>query len=350
MSGILNNTMYKLKSEKKLNVGYFGGSITFGVAASDKDKTSWRALTTEFLKESFKEAEITERNAAVSGTGTGYALFRVDEDLLKYNPDLVFIEFSINDIYQKYSIAESIRFYESVLRRIYAHNPSVDIIMVITTDKEYIGKTCDMMEAHKKLAAHYNIPVINVGKALYEEMQKTGNSVDMYIADWVHPADAGYKVYAATVCDFLTENFTDADGVLAKALPTAICENLISENVKVLYPERDENVILKGYTEDKTAWGGALCPNWSSNAGDECIFEFDGTYLGMWIESRPAAQAPKNLVAEIDGEIHGPLDCSKEDCSLIHVTIAGELKSGHHLVKLKNIDGGKFRLVRIFTA
>lgn len=350
MRGILNNTAFKLKNDKKLNIGYFGGSITFGVAASDKDKTSWRALTTAFLKETFKDADITERNAAVSGTGTGYALFRMDEDLLKYNPDLVFIEFSINDIYQKYSIAESIRFYESVLRRIYAHNPNVDIIMVITTDKEYIGKTCDMMEEHKKLAAHYNIPVINVGAALYEEMQKTGNSVDLYIADWVHPADAGYKVYAEAVCDFLKGNFAEADGLITKALPYAISENVISANVKVLFPEKDENVILKGYTEDKSAWGGTLCPNWSKGAGDECAFEFDGTYLGMWIESRPAAEAPKNLVAEIDGKIYGPLDCTKEDCSLIHVTIAGDLPATHHTVKLRNIDGGKFRLVKIFTA
>ena len=347
---MLKNTMYKLKTEKKLNIGYFGGSVTFGACASDRDTTSWRALTTAFLKEQFPDADIVERNAAISGTGTGFALFRMDNDLLKYNPDLVFIEFTLNDVYQLYSIEESLWFYESVIRRIYEHNKNVEIIMPFITDRNIVGDSYEMKEAHKKLAAHYGIPTFDFGVALAEELKKTGNDIAMYLADWVHPADAGYKVYADAICKFLSEGFCESNTLTEKVLPEPISKDLKLGNVQTRIPGEDKSIILKGYTEDKSAWGGTLCPNWSKNAGDECSFEFNGTYLGAWIETRPKGEAPENLVAEIDGVVYGPFYCIKSDCSLIHITMARDLPDGKHQVKIINKDGGKYRLVKIFTA
>lgn len=350
MSGILNNSIYKLKHDKKLNVGYFGGSVTYGACASDRNKTSWRVLTTAYLKECFSDADIVERDAAVCGTGTGYAFFRMDNDLLKYNPDLVFIDFTINDVYQQYSVEESVWFYEMVLRRIYEYNKNVDIVMVFITDRHYVGDSYEMKEAHKKLAAHYGIPTVDFGVALAEELKRTGNDIGMYIADFVHPADAGYKVYADEMCKFLSNNLGDADVMAEKELPKPISNNLKIGKIETRQPEKDDTIVLKGFIKDKSAWGGAPCPNWSKNAGDECVFEFQGTYLGAWIESRPKGEAPENLIAEIDGKVYGPFNCTKADSSLIHITLARDLPEGKHQVKLINKDGGKFRLTKIFTA
>ena len=352
MTKYLENTYYKLVCENKLNVAYFGGSITFGAAASDRDKTSWRALTTAFLKKNFKNAEITETNAAVSGTGTGYALFRMDDDLLSHNPDLVFIEFSINDMYQMYTVEESLIYYESVLKRIYAHNPNADIIMVVTTDKGYIGGTCDMMQAHKKLASYYNIPTIDVGAALAEELQITGNSIDEYIADWVHPADKGYAVYAKTVCAFLEKELTGAEpaDISAKDLPKYHSEGLMLSKTTSIAPENADNSVNKGFVSEGSFWTDINKMPTSNNIGDEWSFTFSGTYLGAWIETSPSDIAAKNMVAVIDGETYGPLQCTKQDHSLIHITCAKDLKEGLHQVTLKNLSGGKFRLSKLFMA
>lgn len=352
MAKYLENTYYKLAYESKLNVAYFGGSITFGAAASDKDKTSWRALTTSFLRECFKEAQITEINAAISGTGTGYALFRIDDDLLKFNPDLVFVEFSMNDIYQMYTVEESLVYYESVLKRIYAHNPNADIVMVITTDKGYINIDSDMMRSHIELAGYYGLPVINVGEALREELEKTGNSVDEYIADWVHPADKGYAVYAKTVCAFLEKAFADdmpAD-IVAKNLPENYSKGLMLGKTMRITPDKADNLVTKGIALEGSFWGDINKMQASNNAGDEWSFTFSGTYLGAWIETSPEGVAAKNMVAIIDGETYGPLPCTKQDHSLIHITCAKDLKDGLHKVTLKNLSGGKFRLSKLFMA
>ena len=39
---MLDNTLYKLKNNKELTIGFFGGSITEGAGASDASRTSWR--------------------------------------------------------------------------------------------------------------------------------------------------------------------------------------------------------------------------------------------------------------------------------------------------------------------
>ena len=43
---MLDNTLYKLKNNKELTIGFFGGSITEGAGASDASRTSWRGSDT----------------------------------------------------------------------------------------------------------------------------------------------------------------------------------------------------------------------------------------------------------------------------------------------------------------
>lgn len=66
----LVNTYRKLTQDKKLNVVYFGGSVTAGYGSSDKEKYSWRALSAKWLCEHFPEADIRDINTAIGESGT----------------------------------------------------------------------------------------------------------------------------------------------------------------------------------------------------------------------------------------------------------------------------------------
>lgn len=74
---------------------------------------------------------------------------------------------------------------------------------------------------------------------------------------------------------------------------------------------------------------------------------FGGTCDIMQSHKKLAAQ---NMVAVIDGVTYGPLLCTKKDHSCIHITITKNLDDTKHKVVLKNIDGGKFRLIKLFMA
>lgn len=55
---MLENTLYKLKNESRLTLGFFGGSITEGAGASDAEKTSWRGAVTDWFRERYPDHEM----------------------------------------------------------------------------------------------------------------------------------------------------------------------------------------------------------------------------------------------------------------------------------------------------
>lgn len=85
----LPNFFSKIKQGGEVKVAYFGGSIT---AAN-----GWRVYTREWLSERFPNSKFTEIDAAIGGTGSDLGVYRLARDVLQYQPDLMFVEFSVND-------------------------------------------------------------------------------------------------------------------------------------------------------------------------------------------------------------------------------------------------------------
>ncbi len=72
---MLTNTAYRLHREKKLTIGFFGGSITEGTGASSWDETSWRAKITAHLREQYPERRIECIDSLCASIGEGYLVY-----------------------------------------------------------------------------------------------------------------------------------------------------------------------------------------------------------------------------------------------------------------------------------
>src|SRR5262249_10659417 len=59
----------KLRAGAPVTIAYMGGPVTAGAGASVPEKTSFRALVTEWLRKHYPKSEITELNAAINNTG-----------------------------------------------------------------------------------------------------------------------------------------------------------------------------------------------------------------------------------------------------------------------------------------
>ena len=196
---MLENTIYRLKKEKKLRVGYFGGSITEGAGASEWDKTSWRGRLTAHLRASYPDAEITEIMAAVGGTGTDLGLCRCEHDLLRGDPDLVFIEFATNDF--PFDYRDQLNGYENCLRQILGYKDTVEIVCVFSAtqgtekliwEKGHFGSR----SVQATLAMHYGLPTVDPGEALRIAVATKANGDWLrYTTDCTHPNDDGYLIY-----------------------------------------------------------------------------------------------------------------------------------------------------------
>ena len=87
--GGLPNVLAKLERGEAVRIAYLGSSIT----AQD----GWRPKTLKWFQEQYPKAQVSEINAAIGGTGSDLGVFRLRQDVLAHQPDLLFVEFAVND-------------------------------------------------------------------------------------------------------------------------------------------------------------------------------------------------------------------------------------------------------------
>lgn len=276
----LNNTYYKLTVEKKLTVGYIGGSVTVGEGATDVNQTCWRALTTQWLQKNYPSATIQEANAAIGGSGSLLGACRVNDELLKnYKPDLIFAEFAINDHYQGYSYDESLLYMESFVRIILKNSPNTDVVFVYTTDSGFRGKAFDAVLAFETVAKHYGLYSINVGNELakregYDALATAGK----YLTDIVHPNDAGHAKYASYISEFLAAQFQKCEkNYSPHSIPTPIRSDVFEKTTLISGADiLASNSSLQGVGDLNTIRGTIRLPG-----GGTFTVKFKGKALAM---------------------------------------------------------------------
>ena len=189
----LGRTFEKLRQGGSLTIGYLGGSITAGSGASKPEQTSYRALTTRWFRGQFPRAQIAEVNAAIGGTGSDLGAFRCGRDLLSRNPDLVFVEFAVNDGGMKE--ARVLRSMEGIVRQVRRANPAAEMVFLYTIQKTSMAEVYDKGELphtvrwHERVAEAYRIPSLNLGQIIWQTVKDGKATWADLLPDNVHPSD-----------------------------------------------------------------------------------------------------------------------------------------------------------------
>lgn len=300
----LKNTYHKLKSGGELNVLYYGGSVTNGTGASDAGKYSWRALVGEWLTENFPKATINNYNVAYGGTSSMFGAYRLNEDVISKDPDLIFIEFSINDHYdnqvRKVTKEEAARRYETIVRNIWNEVPDCDIVTVLTTEKGYIninrnGEVHTQAQGHEDVSITYKIPSLHIGRALVSKLSygDISGDWDKYMTDIVHPNDKGYALYFEVFEEYLVNcllHKSYSGKVQNHSLPRQIHNTLLDGNITFI--DADSELVKSsdklggknftysdGYSTLRDSFDGGVSATGGSNS--KFVVEFTGTELTM---------------------------------------------------------------------
>jgi len=225
---MLKNSFYKLNNKSNFNVVYFGGSITDGAGVSTYEKC-WAGRISSWLSENFPSCRINSFSAAIGGTSSSLGVYRCEKDVLSKNPDLVFIEFSVNDHGTDYDTV--LNNHESILKKIYSHNPTTDVIIVFVTTQglyEDIKDGCEILSRSAASAAadYYGVMQIDAGSVLAKEVETKANGRwGEYLGDSIHPTDKGYEIYYKAIAKSIGEQFesyTEVTDLTEKALPEPI--------------------------------------------------------------------------------------------------------------------------------
>lgn len=344
----LSNTYYRLTEEKDLTIGYFGGSVTAGMSATEGN--AWTDNITKWFGKKFSSAQINVIDAAEGNRSSLWGYFRIDEDLIAKNPDLVFIELAINDMYQGFTGEGNAFFTEGIISKIRSALPQTEIVMVLITD-ETLETDYTALQTHIKLAEHYGIPYINVGKALADEISKTGGSYKDYIVDNVHPNDKGHKIYSDCIAEYLQKTLIDnpvkTGGVSNLPLPA---NDLASNGTKA-----SEIITASQISEmtDVSDWTVMRSPSNNVRNFGPSLYGLDGASFTVDFEGRALcamvdAKQGSVVKCTIDGRetvsVQVPNDIRAEIC------IADNLSYGKHTATIEVVTDKRFIFGAILVA
>jgi len=210
--GGMPNVLAKLRAGKAVRIAYLGGSITA--------QKGWRPKTLAWFGEQYPDARVSEINAAIGGTGSDLGCFRLAHDVLRHDPDLLFVEFAVND---GGAPPENIyRSMEGIVRQTWRHDPTTDICFVYTITKSLVGPMLQgqfprAASADERVAEHYAIPSIHMamevarlakadrlvwaaGKPKTDAEREALGGKMVFARDGVHPyPDTGHELYLEAV-------------------------------------------------------------------------------------------------------------------------------------------------------
>lgn len=204
----LASVMQRAQKGEELTIGFIGGSVTEGAYASDYDKTSYAGLTYGWWEKIFPKATFNYVNAGYGGTSSLFGVHRVQEDLLKHQPDFVVIEFGVNDCDHLYQIEA----YANLVHRIlsYDSQPAVMLLYVM-------GDSGNSNQDNQvPVGEHYDLPMISYRDAIWPEVKNGHYSWNDIGADYVHPTDLGHSLIAELMISYLSKTYADLSDISTK--------------------------------------------------------------------------------------------------------------------------------------
>lgn len=284
----------------EIKVGYLGGSITA--------QNGWRPKTLAHFQKTWPQAKFSEINAAIGGTGSDLGVFRLKQDVLDHKPDLLFVEFAVND--GGAQPEQIFRCMEGIVRQTWRALPDCDICFVYTITEALVPAMLDgqfqrSASAMEKIADHYGIPTIHMGMEVAklakegklvwkaplpktDEEKKANEGKFIFAPDSVHPhVETGHELYLAAIVRSLPaiqaasktpakhtvgEPFIATNYEQAKLLPITAAK--LSPGFQLLDAVKDE--FGKRWANRMTTL------HKGSQPGDTLTFKFKGTRCAIY--------------------------------------------------------------------
>jgi sialidase-1 len=288
----------KLRAGRPVTVAYIGGSITVGQGASNAEKSSYRALTTAWLRQRFPKVEITEINAALPFTGSLYGTMRARRDVIAQKPDLVFVEFAASDASDDETMVK--KAVEGLLRQLLIIPQPPEVVMLYAPNAKRTARA----EWHDVIAANYQVPAVNLQEKV-SAMIEAGkiNAATIWPAgkDGVNPTDAGHRLYADLITGFLAEQEKLDASPIVRTLPTPLISDEMNygefKAFAEIKPPKGQETNWKADPSNDRAMPSALMA--SDKASSQVEFYFEGTVVGITFR---ASQDAGIIECLIDGK------------------------------------------------
>ncbi|MBQ3161335.1 MAG: SGNH/GDSL hydrolase family protein [Oscillospiraceae bacterium] len=292
--------MKKAQNGEKVTVGVIGGSITQGSSASNQNNC-YASRFNQWWTNKFPEAEIGFVNAGIGGTNSYLGVHRVDEQLLAHNPDVVIVEFSVNDTdktMNKYS-------YDSLVRKILSYETNPAVMLLFTTQENGTS----LQDVHKEIGAAYDLPMISYREVVYPEVAAGTLDWKLISPDNIHPNDAGHDIIGQIVDRYLNEVYDKLDTITEE--PTAFAAegytNDYFKNAEMLSAADITATSSEGFEAIENGFYHQFPNNWKTEAGGTMTFDVECQNFGVFFLCTTDGKSGTYEVY-VDGERKGKLE------------------------------------------
>lgn len=259
----LKKKIEKARAGENVNITYIGGSITEGATAGPQG--CYAKLSCDYFAETFGTGEnVSYFNAGLSGTPSELGVLRLERDILSNEPDIIFVEFAVNDGQDKVA-QES---YESLVKTALSYESEPAVVLLFNILENGYSAQPHM----KEIGKFYDLPMISAADALTAEFDAGRMIWTDYSDDQSHPNRDGHKL----LCEFIANMYTAADNAPEPDGYTVKQGGHYGapyENAKMITPieTEAEGIVLAETGSFEAVEGGSpgfpTC--WSYNGGDE---------------------------------------------------------------------------------
>ena len=333
----LANVIRKAVRGEDVTLGVIGGSITNGTGASpssnkyaEKFKSWWQSTC--------KDSKLTFINAGIGATDSIVGAHRADADLLDKNPDLVIIEFAVNDIGIDSELIK--RSYESLIRKILNKNNNPAVISVFTFNQ----KNQSVQTEHSLIAKHYGVPAISYRDAMWPEGGEKVYNWSEIAVDNVHPNNKGHAIISELLIYYINT---------VRAQIESVSENIPAVPVSLTDAPFENGVLLTNKTVTADSLGSFVVNNnafrqfkdgWTVSGGTEPI-KFKGNAKSIYILFKKDKSSGKGGKVEVklDGNVIGTINSDYStgwgDYATFYKVLDTNV-SGEHEIEIKLILTG----------
>ncbi|MCM1261476.1 MAG: SGNH/GDSL hydrolase family protein [Butyrivibrio sp.] len=302
--------MKKAAEGEKVTVAVIGGSITQGTISSGSsdssvnEKRCYADIFFSWWKETFPQTEFECINAGIGATDSYIGVHRLQSDVLDYKPDIVLVEFAVNDsntIFYK-------KTYDNLVRMIAKaeNEPAVLLLFMAQTN----GATAQENQAI--IGASYGMPMLSYGNVM-KEMINSGKYSDSELSgDVVHPSALGHAIAGEIIWKYLNSIYEHMDEYKEpESLETAALTKDCYANARIVDSTQIEPAGSSGFEKKDVFY--VFPNNWTCEEGSgEICFTAEFANLGVLYYRQVDGNGGQYEVY-VDGNMEAVLDADFKD-------------------------------------
>lgn len=285
----LQAVMQRLEAGDPVTVAVLGGSITTGYAAQPPRERGWAALLARSLG-----PKVRLINAGISGTDSAAGVQRLEPHVLDAQPDLVIVEFGVNDQWLAPAVRGSS--YEALLRRLLsAKRPPAVLVLGLAQQGNLAREAVDLQ---LRLAAHYGLTALDFGRWMQARVDAGEDRWATLYDEPIHPNGTGHQRIALALAETLRA-VAHGPATAAAPLPDPI-HGRAHEFTRLLTGDTLKPYQLHGFARGGDVhpeWVGQQ-PGWVTTADDaEARFLVYGSEIAIF---HAESERYRNLEARVD--------------------------------------------------